>query len=41
MGEWWEELPPGADIQQEEIAIKTADREVREFGLRFLEVAKN
>ena len=41
MSEWWEKLPPGADLEQEKIAIETADREVREFGLRFLEVARN
>jgi glycosyltransferase involved in cell wall biosynthesis len=40
MGEWWEKLPPGPDLQQEAIAIETADREVRDFGYRFLEIAK-
>ena len=40
MGEWWEKLPPGPDLEQEKIAIETADREVRDFGYRFLEIAK-
>jgi glycosyltransferase involved in cell wall biosynthesis len=41
MSEWWENLPPGPDLQQEQTALSTAEREVREFGLRFLDIAKN
>lgn len=41
MGEWWEKLPPGPDLQQEAIAIETAHQEVRDFGYRFLEIAKD
>jgi glycosyltransferase involved in cell wall biosynthesis len=41
MGEWWEKLPPGPDLQQETIAIETANHEVREFGYRFLEITKS
>jgi hypothetical protein len=40
MGEWWEKLPPGPELQQEAIAIETAHQEVQEFGCRFLEIAK-
>jgi hypothetical protein len=41
MGEWWEKLSPVPDFDREKIALETADREVREFGYRFLDIAKD
>jgi len=41
MGEWWGKLPPGPDLQQEQIAIETASIEIREFGNRFLDIARS
>jgi glycosyltransferase involved in cell wall biosynthesis len=41
MEDWWEKSCPGPDLQQEEISIATAHLEVREFGYRFLEIAKS
>jgi glycosyltransferase involved in cell wall biosynthesis len=41
MGEWWEKLYPGPDLEREAIAIETASIEVREFGHRFLEIARD
>jgi glycosyltransferase involved in cell wall biosynthesis len=41
MGDWWKKAAPGPDLQQEAIAIETARLEVREFGYRFLEIAKS
>jgi glycosyltransferase involved in cell wall biosynthesis len=40
IGEWWEKLPPGPDLQQEAISIETAAIEIREFGYRFLDIAR-
>jgi glycosyltransferase involved in cell wall biosynthesis len=41
MSEWWQKSSPGPNLQQEAIAIETANREVREFGHRFLEIARS
>ena len=41
MGEWWEKLPSGPDLQQEQIAIEIASIEIREFGHRFLDIVRS
>ena len=40
MGEYWERLTPGPDLEREATAISIADREVRDFGHRFLDIAR-
>ncbi len=40
IGKWWDKLTPGPDLEREAIAIETANLEIREFGNRFLDIAR-
>lgn len=40
LGDWWQNLTPGPDGEKEAIAIREAQKEVQDFGYRFLELAK-
>ena len=41
LADWWEHLSPGPDPEQEAIAKINAVKEVKAFGSRFLEIAKD
>jgi glycosyltransferase involved in cell wall biosynthesis len=41
IAEWWEQLPPEPDIDQENIAKIRNKEDVQAFGYRFLEIVKN
>lgn len=40
LADWWENLSPGPDLEQEAIAKTNSLNEVQGFGYRFLEIAK-
>jgi glycosyltransferase involved in cell wall biosynthesis len=41
LADWWENLSPGPDLEEEAIAKTNSLRDVQAFGYRFLEIAKN
>jgi len=40
MEEWWETLASGPNVKRELAAVEVARQEVKDFGFRFLEIAK-
>ena len=40
LADWWEDLSPGPDLEQEMIAKTNSFNEVQSFGYQFLEIAK-
>jgi glycosyltransferase involved in cell wall biosynthesis len=41
IAEWWKNLAPGVNIEQEALAQERNKEEVKRFGYRFLEIARN
>ena len=41
IADWWKQLLPGPDLEQEAIAKTNSHNEVQAFGYRFLEIAKS
>ncbi|MFM5890248.1 MAG: glycosyltransferase [Dolichospermum sp.] len=41
IGEWWEKLPAGVNLEEESLAQQRNKEDVKKFGYRFLEIAKN
>jgi hypothetical protein len=40
LAEWWEQLSPGPNLEQEALARTNNIEQVQAFGYRFLEIAK-
>jgi glycosyltransferase involved in cell wall biosynthesis len=41
IGEWWEKLPAGVNLEEEILAQKRNKEDVKKFGYRFLEIVRN
>lgn len=41
IGEWWEKLPAGVNLEEESLAQQRNKEDVKKFGYRFLEIARN
>jgi hypothetical protein len=41
IGEWWEKLSSGPDVDQENLSLKRNKEDVQKFGYRFLEITKS
>ena len=41
IGEWWEKLPARVNLEEESLAQQRNKEDVKKFGYRFLEIARN